>query len=331
MNWANPEWFWALLILPLIGGSQIWYYSRKKFANLTFSDVAHMKNLPGNWRSNGIWVISVMQIFAVMFVILALARPQQENVTVERSVEGIDIMLVLDISSSMLAEDLKPNRLAAVKQIAREFVDSRESDRIGAVVFAREAVTICPLTLDHVMLKNTLEKVDLGIVRDGTAIGMGLATAVNRIKDSNAESRVIILLTDGENNAGEIDPVTAGELARAYGIRVYTIGASSTEATAPYPIDDPVFGRRYHNIKVDIDDEMMTRIAERTGGTYFRATDNESLRRVYNDIDQLEKSEVEELRYTDNRDLYARFLFPGIFLIILSVLSDKLIFRTELV
>ncbi|MEX2403981.1 MAG: VWA domain-containing protein [Balneolales bacterium] len=330
MNWANPEWFWVLLILPLIGGSQLWYYAKKRYANLTFSDVHSMKGLPGNWRSHGFWAASLMQLFAVMFIILALARPQQENVTVERTVEGIDIMLVLDISSSMLAEDLKPNRLDAVKEIAQEFVEARDSDRMGAVVFAREAVTISPLTLDHVMLKSMLDKVDLGIVRDGTAIGMGFATAVNRIKDSDAESRVIILLTDGENNAGEIDPVTAGELAKAHGVRVYTIGASSTEETAPYPIDDPIFGRRYHNIKVDIDEEMMAQIAESTGGSYFRATDNESLRLIYDEIDQLERSEVEELRYTDNKDIYPRFLFSGIFLIVLSLLSDKLIFRNYL-
>ncbi|MEX2639808.1 MAG: VWA domain-containing protein [Balneolales bacterium] len=331
MNWANPEWLWALLLLPLIGGSLVWHYSRKKYANLIFSDTGAMKDLPGNWRSHGFWATSLMQILAIMLIILALARPQQEDVTVERTMEGIDIMLVLDISSSMLAEDLQPNRLDAVKQIAQEFVEARKSDRIGAVVFAREAVTICPLTLDHTMLRGMLDKVDIGIVRDGTAIGMGFATAVNRIKDSDAESRVIVLLTDGENNAGEIDPITAGELAKAHGIRVYTIGASSTEATAPYPIDDPVYGRRYHNIKVDIDEEMMTRIAENTGGTYFRATDNQSLRQVYNEIDLLERSEVEEFRYTDHRDLYANFLFPGIFLIVLSVLSEKLFFRTELV
>lgn len=319
-----------LLVLPLIGGSQIWYYTRKKYANLTFSDVKSMKDLPGNWRSHGMWATSAIQLFAVAFIILALARPQEENVTVERSVEGIDIVLALDISSSMLAEDLTPNRLVAVKKIAQEFVDARNSDRVGAVVFAREAVTISPLTLDHNMLKGMLDKVDLGIVSDGTAIGMGLATAVNRIKGSDAESRVIVLLTDGENNAGEIDPMTALELAKAHNIRVYTIGASSTEDTAPYPIDDPIFGRRYHNIKVDIDEGMMTQIAEQTGGSYFRATDNESLRQVYDEIDQLEKSEVEEIRYTDNKDMYAGYLFSGIFLIVLSVLSDKLIFRTIL-
>lgn len=330
MNWANPEWLWVLLILPLIGGSQIWHYRRKKYANFTFSDVSSMRNLPGNWRSHGYWATSLLQLFAVMFIILALARPQEENVSVERTVEGIDIMLVLDLSSSMLAEDLTPNRLTAVKEIAKEFIEDRHSDRIGTVIFAREAVTIFPLTLDHAMLKDMLEQVDLGLVRDGTAIGMGLATAVNRIKESEAKSRVIILLTDGENNAGEIDPITAGELARAHDIRVYTIGASSTEETAPYPIDDPMFGRRYHNIKVDIDEEMMTQIAENTGGTYFRATDNESLRQVYNEIDELEKSEVEEISYTDHHDMYARFLFPGIFLIVLSVLSDKLIFRADL-
>ncbi|MEX0686928.1 MAG: VWA domain-containing protein [Balneolales bacterium] len=330
MIWANPEWFWALLVLPLIGGSQIWYYLKKRYANLTFSDVDSMKNLPGNWRAHGLWATSLLQLTSVLLIILALARPQHEDVIVERNVEGIDIMLVVDISSSMLAEDLKPNRLEAVKEVASGFIDQRESDRIGLVIFARESFTVCPLTLDYPLVKSHINKVDLGMVRDGTAIGMGLATAVNRLNQSEADSRVIILLTDGENNAGEIDPITAGELAEAHGIRVYTIGAS-TEGTAPYPVDDPIFGRRYHNVRVDIDDEMMTQIAERTGGSYFRATDTESLRQVYDEISEMETSEVEELRYTDVKDLYPRFLFPGILLIILSVIGDKLIFRTDLV
>lgn len=327
MIWASPIWFWALLLIPVVAGFQYWNYRKKRLLHLSFSDTSSLKNLPGNTRAQFFWIPSALQLLAITFVILALARPQDQNVIVEREVEGIDIMLVLDISSSMLAEDLQPNRLIACKAAAEDFIRNRENDRIGLVVFARESFTVCPPTLDYRLLRRQLDGVDLGMVRDGTAIGMGLATAVNRLKDSDAQSRVIILLTDGENNAGEIDPYTAGQLAAAYGIRVHVIGASVDAPTAPYPVDDPIFGRRYHNIPVEIDEELMTQIAEMTGGVYLRATDNISLREVYNQIDQMETSRVEEIVYRDYHDRYPRFLWAGIFFLLIAVTMEKTAFR----
>jgi Ca-activated chloride channel family protein len=255
-----------------------------------------------------------------------MARPQFENTTVERNAEGIDIVMALDISTSMRAEDLEPNRFEAARNVATDFIDSRISDRIGLVAFARQSFTVCPPTLDYRLLKELLSDVEMGMIQDGTAIGMGLATCVNRLKESAAESKVIILLTDGENNAGEIDPVTAAELAETYGIKIYSIGAG-TRGTAPYPIQDPIFGKRYQNVRVDIDEEMLTEIAQMTGGEYFRATDTQRLKEIYDRINELEKTEIEELIYTDYQDLYPRFLIPAIALIILGMLCEFTIFR----
>ncbi|MGM0545719.1 MAG: vWA domain-containing protein [Bacteroidota bacterium] len=326
MSWANPEWLWLLLLLIPIIGYQLWKFYHKKTPSLLFSNTSGLKNLSGNWRSYGVWVAPLLQILAFSLIVIALARPQYKNTTVERNAEGIDIVLTLDISTSMKAEDLKPNRLEAAKNVAEDFISKRMSDRIGLVLFARQSFTMVPPTLDYDMLKNLLADVEMGVVEDGTAIGMGMATAVNRLKDSNAESKVIILLTDGQNNAGEIDPVTAADLALSHDVKVYTIGAG-TRGTAPYPVRDPVFGDRYQNIEVNIDEDMLTQIAEMTGGAYFRATDTERLQEIYNEIDELEKTEIEEVVYTDVEDLYARFLLPGILLLMLSLISEQFIFR----
>tara|TARA_B100001248_G_scaffold245754_1_gene215843 strand:- start:176 stop:988 length:813 start_codon:yes stop_codon:yes gene_type:complete len=236
-------------------------------------------------------------------LIYALARPQEKLTTVERNAEGIDIVLALDISSSMKAEDLKPNRFEAAREVAKEFIDQRISDRIGLVSFAMQSFTVCPPTLDYRLLKELIDEVEMGVIQDGTAIGMGIATSVNRLKNSEAKSKVIILLTDGQNNAGEIDPVTSADLALAYDIKIYTIGAG-TRGTAPYPVDDPIFGRRYRNIQVDIDEDMLESVAESTGGKYYRATDSQELLRIYQEIDALERTKVEEIIYTDFTDLY---------------------------
>jgi len=246
------------------------------------------------------------------FTDTAMARPQLQNTTVEQYAEGIDIMISIDISSSMLAEDIKPNRLIAAKEVAGDFISQRETDRIGINVFARESFTVVPPTLDHNLVQGLLETVDLGMVRDGTAIGMGIATSINRLRDSDAESRVIILLTDGMNNAGEIDPVTAGEMAATLGIRVYTMGIG-TRGTAPYPVDDPVFGRRYQNVQVNIDEDMLRQIARQTGGQYWRATDLDELIAVYQEIDELEKSEIEEIIYIDTEDRYPLYLMAALY------------------
>ncbi|REL37704.1 VWA domain-containing protein [Rhodohalobacter sp. SW132] len=322
MSWANPEYFWLLILIPFYLGYVIWKHFFKKRASITFSSTAIFDNIPGNYKAKLIWLTPLLYSAAFTLLVTAAARPQLQNTTVEESVEGIDIMLSIDISSSMLAEDLQPNRLIAAKEIAADFIDVRRNDRIGIGVFARESFTVVPPTVDHNLAKQMLETVDLGMVRDGTAIGVGIATAINRLRDSSAESRVIILLTDGMNNAGEIDPITAGELAATFGIRVYTLGVGS-RGTAPYPIDDPVFGRRYQNVEVNIDEEMLQQIATQTGGQYFRATTTEELSEIYDVIDQLETSEIEEILYRDYEDRYSLWLLPGIILLITGFLNER--------
>lgn len=330
MSWANPEWLWLLLLLPLLIGLHIWRRYKNRRPSLTFSDTSKLIDLPGNWRSYGVWIGPFCRWMAFALVVLAMARPQFKNTTVERNAEGIDIVLALDISTSMKAEDLKPNRFEAAREVAIDFIDKRISDRIGLVVFARKSFTVVPPTLDYRLLKQLLNDVQMGIIEDGTAIGMGIATAVNRLKESEAKSKVIILLTDGQNNSGEIDPVTAADLAVTYGIKIYTIGAG-TRGTAPYPVQDPIFGKRYQNVNVDIDEEMLTQIASMTNGAYFRATDTDKLKEIYNRIDELEKTEIEELIFTDFEDLYPWFLIPAFILLLFSIVSEKILFRTELV
>jgi len=327
MTWANPEWFWLFALLPIFIGIYIWRVVSQKRPRLMFSSVSNLKDIKGNWRAYGSWIPPILMWGALSLIILALARPQLQETTVERNAEGIDIVLALDISTSMRAEDLKPNRFEAARNVAKNFIQRRKSDRIGLVVFAGQSFTVCPLTLDYELVTRLLSDVRMGAVDDGTAIGMGMATAVNRLKNSTAKSKVVILLTDGENNAGQIDPVTAADLASTYGIKIYTIGAGS-RGTAPYPVEDPIFGKRYQNVKVNIDEEMMTKIANMTGGEYFRATDTEKLQEIYQQIDDLEKTEIEEMIFTDYEDLYPKFLLPGIGLLIFALLSDKVLFRT---
>lgn len=324
MEFANPEWFWALLILPLLIGTYLYRYFSGKQAVLSFSSLELMDDLPGNWKSQLHWLQALLLWTGIALLIAALARPQERLTTIERNAEGIDIVLVLDMSTSMRAEDLKPNRFEAAREVAKNFVDKRTSDRIGLVTFAMKSFTVVPPTLDYRLLKSLVDDLQMGIIEDGTAIGMGLATAINRLKESEAESKVIILLTDGQNNAGEIDPVTAADLAFTYNIKIYTIGAG-TRGTAPYPIQDPIFGRRYQNIQVNIDEEMLTSVAKLTGGKYFRATDSEQLLRIYDEIDSLEKSEVEELIYTDYKDLYINYLAYSLILLFLSFLLNNTI------
>lgn len=322
MSWANPEYFWLLSVLPLYFGYVIWKHFFKKRASITFSSTSIFDNLPGNYKAKLVWLTPLLYAGAFSLLVTAMARPQLQNTTVEQSVEGIDIMMSIDISTSMRAEDLEPNRLLAAKEIAGEFIDARNSDRIGIGVFARESFTVVPPTIDHQLAKDMLETVDMGMVRDGTAIGVGIATAINRLRNSDAESRIIILLTDGMNNAGEIDPITAGELAATYGIRIYTLGVGS-RGTAPYPIDDPVYGRRYQNVAVEIDEDMLRQIATLTGGNYYRATTTDELSEIYTEIDQLETTEIEEILYRDYEDRYAPWLLSGIILLISGFLNER--------
>jgi len=329
MTWANPEFFWLLILIPFYIGYKVWFVLTKKDPSLTFSSTNFLKDLPGNYRAYLIWLTPVLYVAAYTLFVVALARPQLENSNIERSAEGIDIIMSIDISSSMLAEDISPNRLSAAKSVASDFINERLSDRIGINVFARESFTVVPPTLDHDLVKNMLETIDVGTVRDGTAIGMGIATSINRLRDSEAESKVIILLTDGMNNAGEIDPITAGEMAATFGIRIYTLGIG-TRGTAPYPVDDPVFGRRYQNVEVNIDEEMLTQVANQTGGQYYRATDLQELIAIYDEIDQLEQSEIEEIIYIDREDLYPWYLGSGILLLLLGFLNERFFARSPL-
>lgn len=329
MSFANPIWFWALLILPVYWGYLVFSIWRKHEPTLLFSDTSIIADLPGNYRSWGVYLIPIFYSAALALLVLSLARPQLKETTVEKNAEGIDIILVMDISTSMRAEDLKPNRFEAARTVAKDFIEQRLSDRIGLVVFARKSFTVCPPTLDYTLLNRLLDDVQMGLIEDGTAIGMGLATAINRLKDSEAKSKILVLLTDGENNSGEIDPVTAADLAVSFGIKVYTIGAG-TRGTAPYPVQDPIFGKRYQNVAVDIDEDMLTQIAGLTGGNYFRATDAEELKAIYEKIDELERTKVEELIYTDYIDLYPRFILPALFILILGLVLDKTYFRIDL-
>ena len=285
--------------------------------------------MPGNYRANLSYATPLIYMAAFAFLVAALARPQLRNSNVERFSEGIDIIISIDISSSMLAEDIEPNRLIAAKEVAGDFISQRVNDRIGVNVFGRESFTVVPPTLDHNLVQRLLETVDLGMVRDGTAIGMGIATSINRLRESEAKSKVIILITDGMNNAGEIDPVTAGEMAASLGIKLYTLGIGS-RGTAPYPVDDALFGRRYQNVQVNIDEEMLTNIAQMTGGRYWRATETQELRDIYDEIDQLERSEVEEIIYIDYEDLYPRYLAAGLLFMLLAFVNERFITRSPL-
>lgn len=322
MEFANPQWFWALLILPVLIGTYLYRHFTSRRSSVAFSSLSLFDEIPGNWKAHLHWVQALFFWGGIALLILALARPQERLTTVERNAEGIDIVMVLDLSTSMRAEDLKPNRFEAAREVAKDFVDKRVSDRIGLVAFAMKSFTVVPPTLDYRLLKNLIDDLQMGAIEDGTAIGMGLSTAINRLKESPAESKIIVLLTDGQNNAGEIDPVTAADLAVTYGIKIYTIGAG-TRGTAPYPVHDPIFGRRYQNIQVNIDEDMLTRVADLTGGKYFRATDSNQLADIYAEIDALEKSEVEELIYTDYKDLYAKYLGSALVLFFLSLLINR--------
>jgi Ca-activated chloride channel family protein len=264
-------------------------------------------------------------MLVIALVIMVIARPQSTNRWQNVTTEGIDIMIALDISSSMLAQDLRPNRLEASKNVAVEFVSGRETDRMGLVVYSGESFTQCPLTTDHAVLINLFKDIQSGMIEDGTAIGMGLANAVTRLKDSKAKSKVIILLTDGVNNRGAIAPLTAAEIARTFGIRVYTIGVG-TQGMAPVPVQTP-YGTRVQNMKVEIDEETLMKIAEETDGRYFRATDNEKLRQIYQEIDKMEKSKIDVKEYSKKEEEYMRFGILATVLFMLEILLRYLFFR----
>jgi Mg-chelatase subunit ChlD len=318
MIFAHPLYFLLLLLLiPMIG----WYIwkLRKSQASMRLSSTSGFEKVPNTFKVYLRHFPFILRIFVLVFLIIALARPQTTDNWNTSTTEGIDIVMTLDISSSMLAQDLLPNRLEAAKDVAASFINGRPTDNIGLVVFAEESFTQCPLTTDHTVLLNLLKDVQTGMITDGTAIGHGLATAVSRLKDSQAKSKVVILLTDGSNNRGEIGPVTAAEIAKTFGIRVYTV-AVGTIGTAPYPAPQPGGGVRMQNQPVVIDEQTLTQIAQITGGLYFRATDNRSLKEIYNEIDQMEKTKMSVQEYSQKQDEFVFFALIGLLLLFLELL-----------
>ena len=268
----------------------------------------------------------VLRCLAISLIIIALARPQKTDNWSSHTTEGIDIVMTLDISSSMLAEDLRPNRLGAAKDVAVEFISGRPNDNIGLVVFSGESFTQCPITINHKELINLFSGIQSGMIEDGTAIGTGLATAVNRIKASQARSKVIILLTDGSNNRGDIDPITAAEIAKSFGICVYAIGVG-TYGKAPYPFQTP-YGVRYQDVDVDIDEPSLKQIASMTGGEYFRATDTKTLRSIYHEIDKMEKTKINVKEFSEKEELYHIFALMALFCIVGEILLRNTVFRS---
>ncbi len=320
MEFAQPQWLALLVLVPLLG---VWEWWRaRRGAGLRFSNVASARAVPRSpWARLG-GLPALLRLGALALGILALARPQERNVTHERYAEGVDIMLVLDTSTSMRAQDFHPNRFEAARDVAAEFIRSRLSDRIGLIVFAAKAYTQTPLTLDYSFLLRMLDEVEVGAIEDGTAIGTALATAAGRLKASEATSKVIILLTDGQNNRGEVDPATASEVAATLGVRVYAIGVG-TYGEAPFIIDHPFAGRQRQMVPVEIDEEMLRTVAGNTGGKYFRATNMQGLRSIYDEIGELEKTKVETRTYTDFEERYALFLWPAFGLVLLEVLLSS--------
>ena len=315
----DPEYFY-LLIIPVV--YSIWYFFKRKNINseILFSNLGSLnktKTLKNRLRD----LPQIFKILAICLLIIALARPQSSTNWEESTTEGIDIILSMDISGSMLAEDLKPNRLEASKDVAVDFISKRVNDRIGLVIFSGESFTQCPLTTDHNVLINLFKDVKSGMVEDGTAIGMGLATAVNRLKDSDAISKIIILLTDGVNNKGVVAPFTAAEIAKQFGIRVYTIGVG-TEGYAPYPFQTP-FGVQYQDVEVQIDEETLQNIATVTDGKYFRATNNSKLKEIYKDIDKLEKSKIEVTEFHKRSEEFSNFAIPALIILLIGFILEK--------
>lgn len=328
ITFKNPEFFYLFLVLiPII----VWYILRQKKAgaSIQFSSLSGFSGIPKSWKYYFRHLLFLIQLTVISLLIVVMARPQSSNNWQNVTTEGIDIVIALDISGSMLARDFQPDRLEAAKNVATEFISGRTNDKIGLVVFSGESFTQCPLTTDHAVLINLFNDIQSGMIEDGTAIGNGLATAVSRLKESQAISRVVILLTDGENNRGEIAPVTAAEIAKTYGIRVYTVGVG-TIGTAPYPMQiQTPFGvqTQIRDVEVKIDEETLQKIADLTDGKYFRATDNNKLKQIYEEIDRLEKSKIEVKEYSKKEEEFMRYALVAILLLITGIFLKTTIFR----
>jgi batA protein len=301
ITFENPQFFWLFLLFPLLILWQ-WFRRKKEMPSVLFSSLQVVQPLH-TWRTTLRPILYVLRSLALAALIVALARPRSSSeITKTKTTEGIDIILSIDMSSSMLAKDLKPNRIEALKRVASHFIEQRASDRIGIVVYSGESYTKVPATTDKSVVLQALKDIKQGEIDDGTAIGMGLGTAINRLKDSKTKSKIIILMTDGVNNTGVIDPLSAAELAKEYGIRVYTIGIG-TNGKALSPVAyNPDGSLQYDMVPVEIDERLLTQIAEATGGHYFRATDNQKLAQIYTEIDKLEKSKIEELKYYQHKE-----------------------------
>lgn len=326
ITFAHPWLLLGLLLVPLMVVYYVLHYHKQEAA-MQHSDIDLFSGIRQTLRVRLRWLPYALRTLAVGAIVVALARPQSQLNRQQMTVEGIDIVMAMDISGSMLAEDFKPNRLEAAKQVAAEFINGRKNDRMSLVVFAGEAFTQVPLTVDHRVLLGQLEKVKSGIVRDGTALGDGLATAINRIKDSDAKSKVIILLTDGVNNQGSIDPLSAAEIASQYGIRLYTIGVGS-RGKAPFPLRDQ-FGRiRYQNIDVEIDEELMQQMAAATDdGHYFRATNKKALQEIFSQIDDMERSRIDVTQYSQTRDDHTLWLWLALIATVLELVLRWIWFK----
>jgi len=316
ITFAQKGFFLLLALVPVFIFAYYWLRTRKR-AEVIFSSFENFKGYRPSFRQRLKHLPFVLWLIAFIAAVVALARPQSSSGGQNVKTEGIDIVMALDISGSMLAEDLKTNRIEAAKRVAQDFIEGRPNDRIGLVIFSGESFTQCPLTTDHAVLKNLFSGIQSGMIADGTAIGEGLATSVSRIKDSKTKSKVIILLTDGVNNMGEISPQTAGEIAKTFGIRVYTIGVGTSQGYAPYPFKTP-FGIQYQNIPVDLDEPLLKQIAEETGGKYFRATNTVKLKEIYSEIDKLEKTKIKVTEFHHKAEEFYPFVMIALLCLIVE-------------
>ena len=326
ITFVNPQFFWLFLLLPLLVVWQ-WFWRKKETPSVLFSSLQGIQGIQ-TWRTQFRFILFVLRLLAISFLIIALARPRSSSeISKTKVTEGIDIILAIDVSESMLAMDLKPNRIEALKRVASQFIRDRVSDRIGIVVYSGESYTKVPATTDKNIVLQSLSEIKHGEIEDGTAIGMGLGTAINRLKDSKTKSKVIILMTDGVNNTGVIDPLSASELAKQYGIRVYTIGIG-TNGKALSPIAyNPDGSWQYGMVPVEIDEKLLIQIAQTTGGHYFRATDNRKLVQIYTEIDKLEKSKIEELKYYQYQEKFRLWAFLALVCIVGEFALRHTIFR----
>ena len=323
MEFAHPKILWLLTVLvPVV--CHYLYRLRQGGASVDISTVEGVRRAPRTVRYYLRHVPFVLRCAAVALIVVALARPQSAEHNTRTEAEGIDIVMAIDVSTSMLARDFTPDRITAAKEVAAEFIAARPTDRIGLVVFAGESLTQSPLTTDQATLQTLLARIRSGLIEDGTAIGNGLATAINRLRESEAKGKVVILLTDGVNNRGQISPLTAAQIARDYGIRVYTVGVGK-RGKAPYPVVDPFGNTSFMQLDVEIDEDILRQIADETGGRYFRATDKRKLKDIYDEIDTLEKSKVEITQFTVLHEEYLIFVVAALLALALEFLLNTLV------